>query len=184
MNSQPDFHRYRLTVRDFHRIAEAGVIAPDARVELIDGEMYEMAPIGTAHAAIVDRLTAALFRAAGNDWIVRVQNPVVLDDRTELYPDLAVVRRRDDDYVCTAPTAVDSVLLIEVGDTTVNADRRIKLPRYLARGAPEVWLVAIPERRVIVTTADGSSSSVDTGPLSCPALPALALSCEQLFRGL
>jgi Uma2 family endonuclease len=184
MISQPDFHRYRLTVRDFHRIAEAGVIAPDARVELIDGEMYEMAPIGTAHAAIVARLTMALVRAAGDDHIVRVQNPVVLDDRTELYPDIAVVRRRDDDYLASAPTAGDTVLLIEVGDTTVNADRRIKLPRYLARGAPEVWLVAIPERRVVVTTADGTSRNIDTGPLTCTALPALALSCEQLFRGL
>jgi Uma2 family endonuclease len=131
--------RRRFTVHDYHRMGEAGILHEDDRVELIEGEIVEMAAIGTRHFACVNGLTRLLVRGVGDAAIVSVQNPVRLDEHTEPQPDLAVLRVRD--YRESLPTPEDALLLIEVSDTTLSYDRGVKLPLYARAGIQEVWIV-------------------------------------------
>ncbi len=141
LENAPLLKRHRLTVDDYGRMGEAGVFAPDARVELIDGEVIDMAPIGTRHAAAVTRLDRLLQRAVGDQAIVRSQNPLRLGDRSEPEPDLLLLVPRTDFYASGHPVAGDVLLLIEVADSSVRYDREIKLPLYARHGIAEVWLV-------------------------------------------
>ncbi len=141
LENAPLLKRHRLTVDDYGRMGEAGVFAPDARVELIDGEVIDMAPIGTRHAAAVTRLDRLLQRAVGDQAIVRSQNPLRLGDRSEPEPDLLLLVPRTDFYASGHPVAGDVLLLIEVADSSVRYDREIKLPLYARHGITEVWLV-------------------------------------------
>jgi Uma2 family endonuclease len=131
--------RRRFTVHDYHRMGEAGILHEDDRVELIEGEIVEMAAIGTRHFACVNGLTRLLVRGVGDAAIVSVQNPVRLDEHTEPQPDLAVLQTRD--YRESLPRPEDVLLLIEVSDTTLSYDRNVKLPLYARAGIPEVWIV-------------------------------------------
>ena len=131
--------RKRFTLEEFDRMAESGVLAEDERLELIDGEVIEMDPIGLPHLRAVSAMTALLVPAATAAGAhVSVQNAVhVLD--WELYPDLALLRGQP--YECTAhPTEADVLLLVEVADTSLASDRDVKVPRYARAGIPEVWL--------------------------------------------
>jgi Uma2 family endonuclease len=134
-------HRHRLTVEQYHRMAETGVLARDARVELIEGVIVEMAPIGSRHAATVNKLNRALIAAVGARAIVSVQNPIRLGDRSEPQPDLALLRPREDFYADAPPTSADRLLIIEVSQATAAYDRQIKVPLYAQHGVPEVWIV-------------------------------------------
>lgn len=131
----------RFTVDEYYRMAEAGVLGPEDRVELIDGEIIEMAPIGSRHAACVVALTQLLSAQAGNEALVSVQNPVRLNDLSEPEPDLMLLRPRADRYAGGHPGPDDVLLLIEVADTTQAFDQNVKVPRYAAAGISEVWLV-------------------------------------------
>lgn len=133
--------RHRLTVQQYRRMAEAGVLAPDARVELIEGVIVDMAPIGSRHAAAVNKLTRALTAAVGTRAIVSVQNPLRLGERSEPQPDLALLRPRADFYAESPPTAADALLVIEVAQATAAYDRGVKVPLYAQHGVPEVWIV-------------------------------------------
>jgi Uma2 family endonuclease len=137
----PLVQRHRLTVDEYHRMGEAGVLQPDARVELIDGEIVDMAPIGTRHAAAVKRINLLLSQAIGGRAIVSVQDPIRLGTRTEPQPDLALLKPRADFYAGTPPAAADTLLVIEVADTTAAYDRQIKAPLYARHGVPELWIV-------------------------------------------
>ncbi len=141
--------RHRWTVGEFQRMAETGFLDPNARLELLEGELFEMAPIGCFHAGIVDILTRRLVQVTGYSAIVRVQNPIALDDHSQPQPDLALLRPRPDYYLNAHPRAEDVLLLIEVSDSTVQFDRNTKLPLYLQYRIPEVWLVVGPHRRHI-----------------------------------
>jgi len=120
-------------------MGEAGILHEDDRVELIEGEIVEMAAIGTRHFACVNALTWLLVRGVGDAAIVSVQNPVRLDEHTEPQPDLTVIRTRD--YRRSLHGPEDALLLIEVSDTTLRYDRGVKLPLYARAGIPEVWIV-------------------------------------------
>lgn len=133
--------RHRLTVEQYHRMADAGVLARDARVELIEGVIVDMAPIGSRHAAAVKKLNALLTSAVGARAIVSVQDPIRLGDRSEPQPDLALLRPREDFYADAPPTAADTLLVIEVSQATAAYDRQVKLPLYAQHGVPEVWIV-------------------------------------------
>ena len=135
------------SVADFHRMGETGFLDPEARLELIEGELFEMAPIGSFHAGTADILTGLLVYAVGKQAIVRVQSPVVLDDHSEPQPDLVLLRPRADYYLNEHPRAQDVLLLIEVSDSTAQFDRKTKVPLYARHGIPEVWLVMGPRRR-------------------------------------
>lgn len=133
--------RRYFSVGEFYRMAAAGIITDADRVELIDGEVIEMSPIGSRHAACVDRINALLHRHAGQSAIVRVQNPIRLNDFSEPQPDVALLKPREDFYESSHPAADDVLLVVEVADTSVELDRGVKVPLYARAGVAEVWLV-------------------------------------------
>ena len=150
MQAIEPFPRHRLSVGDFHKMAEAGIFAPEDRIELIEGELVDMAPVGSAHASLIDYLTQALVAQTQkkNQAIVRVQSPVVLGDRSEPQPDIALLKPRKDFYRHAHPQARDILCLIEVADTSLVYDRDTKLPLYAKNGIVEVGLIVLGERRV------------------------------------
>src|SRR6185295_15291225 len=130
-------------VDEYYRMAEVGLLSPDVRVEMIEGEIVEMSPIGSTHAGTVDRSSAFLNRKLGNTVIVRVQNPIRLDDFSEPQPDLALLKPRKDFYSKSHPSPEDVLVVIEVADTSVDYDRNVKLPLYARAGIPEAWLMVL-----------------------------------------
>ncbi len=147
---EPPIHR--INVAQFHRMLEAGVLTADDRVELIDGEMRDMAPIGPSHSgctiAVTRTLSRALSRAEGERGLLSIQGPLALDARSELYPDLMVLKPRDDLYQTGHPHADDVLLLIEVSDTTLDYDRRTKLRKYARAGVPRYWIIDVQHRAI------------------------------------
>jgi Uma2 family endonuclease len=156
--------RRYFTVEEYHRMGEAGVFSEDDRVELIEGEILKMSPIGSRHAASVNRLHMQFTNLLSGRAIVSVQNPIVLNDFSEPEPDIAVLRRRDDFYAESHPTAADALLVIEIADTSVEYDHDIKLPAYARSAVPEVWIVDIPGETVAVHAdlANGVYRAVST----------------------
>ena len=139
----------RFSVEEYHRMVEVGILGEDERVELIDGRILQMSPIGSQHAAYVSSLNRKL-RAIEETAIVRIQDPIILDDETEPQPDVAVVKFKANAYADSHPHAEDVLLLIEVADTSLEEDRLIKLPRYADSGIPEVWIFNLIENIVEV----------------------------------
>jgi len=140
----------RFTVDEYHRMGWAGVFHEDDRVELLDGQIVEMSPIGPAHAGCVAALTGLLSRRGGERVVVWVQNPVDLGERSEPQPDIALLSPRPDAYRTAHPRARDILLVIEVADTSREHDRDVKLPLYAEGGVPEVWLVNLTDYAVTV----------------------------------
>jgi Uma2 family endonuclease len=138
----------RFTVEEYHRMTQAGVLSEDDRVELIEGAVVEMAAIGSRHAGCVNRLLRLIHPRAAESAVVSVQNPVHLDQYSEPQPDLSILRPRADFYTSGHPGPGDVLLLIEVAETSAEADREVKIPLYARVGIPEVWLVDL-ERDVI-----------------------------------
>ena len=147
--------RRRFDTEEYHRMVDAEVLSEDDRVELIEGEIVEMTPIGARHVNCVNRLTRALSRYAGDDYLVSVQNPLRLDEDNEPQPDLALLRESDDPG--ELPTAADVALVVEVAETSLRYDRETKLPLYAKAGIPEVWLLDLNGETVEVYSAPGSS---------------------------
>jgi Uma2 family endonuclease len=137
--------KYSFTAEEFERMGEAGILRRDARLELIDGEIFEMSPIGNAHAACVKFLTRLLYRLFDGIHTIGVQDPVRLNEFSEPQPDVSLLRWREDDYLEGHPTPADILFLIEVADTTVVKDKAVKIPLYARSGVPEAWLVNIEE---------------------------------------
>lgn len=154
--------RHRLTVADYERMAEAGILRRDDRVELIDGEIIDMSPIGVLHAALVNVLARYLNRHLGTTILVSCQNPLRLDDENEPEPDLAILRPRSDSYSTAHPGAGDTLAVIEVADTSLAYDLDVKVPLYARHGVPEVWVIEAASRRTHVfrTPAEDSSGRV------------------------
>lgn len=175
------------TVDEYYAMAQAGVLKPDDRVELIGGEVLEMSPIGSRHAAHVNRLNRWLALALGEQVIVSVQNPVRLDDFNEPEPDLAVLKPRDDFYADAHPGASDVLLLVEVSDSSLVFDRKIKLPLYASHGIPEVWVVNLIEGVIEVLREPagrhyGTSFKLSrTDELSCEALRGLKIPVRDIL---
>ncbi len=144
------FQRHRLTVAEYHRMGEAGIFAPDIHVELIEGEVTDMPPIGSLHAGTVDYIADAFRSACARQAIVRTQSPVFLNLHSEPQPDVALLRPRADFYRSAHPTPADVFLIVEVADTSLAYDTQIKLPLYAYYGIPEVWLVDLLNRRFLV----------------------------------
>ena len=142
--------RHRITVHDYHRMGEIGVFAPDARVELIEGKIIDMAPIGTDHQSIVDQLTRKLVTAVGEQASVRVQGSIRLSQWSEPEPDVVLLRPRADFYRGEFALGTDTLLVIEVSDTTLKYDRDIKVPLYARHGAPEAWVVDVNGKALLV----------------------------------
>jgi len=134
--------RHRIDVGAYYRMAEAGILTRDDRVELIDGEIIDMAPIGSAHAGKTNRLTRFVARAvADGNVLVSVQGPLRLDSYNEPEPDLMLLRPRPDDYQASHPTASDVLLLVEIANSSLTYDRTVKLALHASHGIPELWIV-------------------------------------------
>src|SRR5579884_648740 len=140
----------KLTADEYQRMGEAGIFHEDERVELIDGELYEMTPVGDGHIGGVNSLNFFLSQRLGGRAIVSVQNPIRLSDYSEPQPDIAVLRLRADFYRTGKARPEDVLLLIEVAESSLAYDRLTKLPRYAAAGIGEVWIVNLAEQRVEV----------------------------------
>jgi hypothetical protein len=137
------------TVDAYQRLAELGVLRPDARVELLDGQVVEMSPIGERHANVVRRLNRLLSSALLDRAIVDIQNPVVLGSHDAPQPDLVLLKPRADAYP-NHPRARDILLIVEVADTTLAYDRDVKMPLYARSGIPETWLVDLSSDQILV----------------------------------
>lgn len=169
-------------------MAQAGILAEDSRVELIQGELLDMAPIGSRHAWMVSVLNKALIDAVADMAIVYTQNPIALPPDSEPQPDIALLRPKVAGYGDALPGAVDVLLLIEIADTTVEYDRTIKLQLYAAHDIPEVWLFDLRRGVVEVNlepTAKGYRRRLErknTEILSPSLLPAVNVTLAEIWR--
>lgn len=150
--------KHWISVDEYERMGKAGVFPHDKRLELLEGEIYEMSPIGSPHAACVKFLSALLNRLFNGKFIVSTQDPIRLDDFSEPQPDVALLRWRDDYYRHAHPTPADVLLVIEVADSTVESDRSYKMALYAKSGIREAWLVNLVEECVeLYAEADGDA---------------------------
>lgn len=141
---------YRFTRAEYHKMVDAGILHEDSPVELIEGEILQMSPIGRKHRSHVDRLTALFVLALQGRAIVRIQSSVVLDDANEPEPDVVLLRWREDFYGDADETPEDVLLIIEVADTSEAYDRRTKGPLYARHGIPEYWILNLNRDQLMV----------------------------------
>jgi len=181
--------RHAVSAREYLRMGEAGVFAPDARLELIEGEIIEMAPIGPPHASVVAVLTRLFVRQAGDAAFVWVQNPVIVGQRSMPQPDLAILEARTDDYSSRHPAVDDVLLAIEVSDSTLAFDLGRKASLYARAGIRELWVVDVNARELHVHREPAEQGyarvSVATREDIVPsiALPEIRTSPREIFRG-
>ena len=142
---------------DYYDMAEAGILTHDERVELVNGEIVEMSPIGKRHRSSVYALGHLISLQLGDQAIVGVQNAVHLDNCREFQPDVTILRSSDDFYLSNPPGPGDVLLLIEVSDSSLSYDRNVKLPMYAQFDIPETWIVNIPDGvvEVLYRSSDG-----------------------------
>lgn len=165
--------RHRISVNEYYRMAEVGLLAPDDRVELIEGEIVDMAPIGSRHGGSVYELNRLLVHAVGMRAVVLVQGPIRLGPRSEPQPDLALLRPRPDGYKRSHPTAAEVLLVIEVSDTTLKYDLQTKVPLYARHGIPAAWVFDLENRRLRSFRTPGEGRYLDVSETDQPGLTAL-----------
>ena len=179
--------RHAVSAQEYLRMGEAGVFEADARLELIEGEIVEMAPIGSPHAGAVNILNRLFARLAGDLAIVAVQNPLIVGDRSVPQPDLALLKPRADSYAGSHPSVADVLLVVEVADTTLRFDLDTKIPLYARCGMAEAWVVDLQARALRVFRDPGASGyrtslTVPGGEsVSALALPAVVVAVSALF---
>lgn len=179
--------RRTFTVTEYERMASAGILNEDDRVELLEGEIIAMSPIGSLHAACVNRLNSLLTTAVGRAAVVSVQNPIRLTDFSEPEPDVALLRPRSDFYAQSHPTPADALLLIEVADTSLPYDRDTKIPLYARATIPEVWLVDLERETVTQYTRPSGEVYREVNQagrgrsLASPIIPGLILNVDEIL---
>jgi Uma2 family endonuclease len=141
---------HRFTVEEYYRMAETGILKPDARVELIEGEIVDMMPAGPFHSGVVYELVKTFNSLAADRWAVGSQGPLHVDDHNELEPDVMLLRPPGKQYKQTHPTPEDVFLVIEVSDSTLIRDQMTKLPLYARAGIEEVWILNVPQKQLEV----------------------------------
>ncbi len=186
---QPVGHE-RVGVDEFERMIAAGVFAPDERLELIDGEIVAMSPIGDPHMAGVDRLNRLFVLAVHDRAQVRAQGSFVANDVSRPEPDLLLLRPRHDDYATSAPRPIEVLLAVEVAGSSLTYDRERKRPLYGSVGVPEMWIVDLSGHVIEVATKpapDGYESIVQVGSgdaVAPLAFPDVVVDVADLFRGM
>ncbi len=187
MHSGP--RKHLITVEEYYRMAEVGLLAPEARVELIEGEIIDMVPIGSRHNRAVTHLTRILTLAIGNRAIVQPQGPLRLNLRSEPEPDIAVLVPRADEYGTGHASAAEVLLLIEVSDSTLDFDRQVKLPLYARHGIAEVWIVDLQNGGIHFHRGPESgaytehSATREPGTVHLAALPGVEIDLSRLLAG-
>ena len=179
--------KHLFDVTEYHRFADAGIFMEDDRVELINGEVVEMSPIGSLHAACVKRLAELLHEKLGKTALIGAQDPIQLDDFSEPEPDLSILKPRKNYYADAHPRPTDVLLLIEVSDTTIEYDRSVKLPLYARTEIPETWVVDLNGETIEQFSAprDGQYTSYRVvrraETLTSISLPTLTLSVDEIL---
>jgi Uma2 family endonuclease len=179
--------RHRFSVHEYYQLADADILSREDRVELIEGEIIDMSPIGIRHISCVDGLVDLLTHLPTRDWMLRVQSPVRLDEHSEPQPDIALLKRRSDFYRTSPSTPADVLLVIEVSDSSIGYDRDIKVPPYARAGIPEVWLVDLTTNRIEVYSqpVNGTYQSVlrfNRGEtILSPSLPEITLEVSEIL---
>jgi len=179
--------RHPISVREYFRMGETGVLDPKARCELIEGELFDMPPIGPPHAGKVKRLIQLFSRIIGDQTIVSERDPILLGNLSAPQPDLALLRRREDFYEQTHPGPEDVLVLIEVADSTLAHDRDCKLPLYAHFAISEVWLIDVAGKELIMHRDPGNGKYKtrfrvrDLSRVGIAALPGVELDLQSLF---
>ncbi len=178
---------HKFTVQQYELMLEAGVFAESDRLELINGEIRVMSPIGRKHAVCVAKATKNFERKLGDRTIIWTQNPILLSNYFQPQPDLAILKWRDDFYAEALPTPEDILLIIEVADSTIAYDRDVKSPLYAANGIPEMWLFDV-NKKVIEGYSQPSASGYKrmqryepNDALVMLSLPDVVFKWEELF---
>jgi Uma2 family endonuclease len=184
----PVFTPHRFSANEYYRMAEIGVLKPDARVELLDGEIFDLAPITPPHGGATRRLNHWFSSIASDRWIVAIHSPLRLNDYSEPEPDLMLLRTTPDFYGSRHPGPNDVFLLIEVADTSLDIDREKKLPAYARAGIVEVWIVNVPEKTIEVYREPKLAGYESTTTLragekaSCLAFPDVSVEVAELLK--
>lgn len=142
--------RRLITVREYHIMAESGILTEEDRVELLQGEIVHMSPIGSKHAGCVNRIIELIIPLLNKRASSSAQSPIVLDDFSEPEPDFALLAPHENNYAGKLPEAQDVHLVVEVSDSTLAKDREIKLPLYASAGIPEAWIVNLEKDEIEV----------------------------------
>jgi Uma2 family endonuclease len=166
--------RHRITVDEYYRMSEDGLLAPDIRTELIDGEVIEMPRMGSPHAGTVGKLQYILFPVVSPQAHLRVQLPVRLGEYSEPLPDLAVLLPRKDFYMSRHPLPADTLLIVEVSDSSLRFDVNVKVPLYAQHKVPEVWVVDLRHTRIHLFRAPANGIYSDVSIIDKPDVVALA----------
>ena len=182
------YPKHRFTVTEYYRMAETGVLKPDARVELLNGEIIDMSPIGSSHAGTVKRFIRIFTKLSQERWQVSAQDPLHLDDDSETEPDFMLLKPSADDYTNHHPLPDDVFLLVEVADASLDYDREQKLPVYGRAGIPEIWIINLRDRSLEVYrephfTGYGSKTILRAGDQAKPqAFPDVAVDVTELLK--
>jgi Uma2 family endonuclease len=145
------YERHRISLNEYHRMVESGVFERDSRIELIDGELIEpMTPINPLHASATSRSVTEFVRRLGSRTLVRCQVPITLPDDSEPQPDLTVARLDASGYAKRHPGPSDIFLVVEIAESSIDFDRRTKIPLYARAEIPEVWLVNLIDDTIVV----------------------------------
>jgi len=169
-------------------MAETGVLRPDARVELLNGEIFDRSPVDPFHGGLVNRLTRLFSKQANGRWLVSAQNPLRLDEHSEPEPDVMLLKPAADDYTSRHPLPEEVFLLIEVSDTTLDYDREEKLPAYGRAGVVEVWIVNLRDQVLEVYrephfTGYGAKTVLRPGDQAMPpAFPDATVDVAELLK--
>ena len=181
--------RLKFTTEQYHQMGESGILTPRDRVELIEGEIVQMSPIGRKHAACVDTLMELFVMTLSSKARVRAQNPIQLGDFSEPEPDFAILRKRADIYLEGHPKPQDILALVEVSDSTIDYDRAEKAPLYARAGIQELWIVDLNELTIEVYRVPAPDGYKDVRvlqkgqPLAFQAFPEAVFTTEQLLAG-
>lgn len=144
------FERFRLSRDRYHQMIESGIFGEDERIELIEGGLVTISPIGAEHSGIVDQLSEILVDQLARRAVVKVQGPIQLDDHSEPEPDVVLSKPRRDYYKRSLPQPADVLLVIEVADSSLAYDRTVKMPLYAQAGITEAWIINLIDRWIEV----------------------------------
>ena len=159
-----------LTIDDYHRMIETGIIHEGEHIELISGQIFNMAAKGTRHTVANTELMSELFLLLGRKAKIRCQDPITLPNNSEPEPDIVIARLRSDNYVNSHPVPADLILVIEVADSTLSFDRNIKAPLYAAAGISEYWIVNLVDDRLEIYSQPEGSIYTNTQIILPPRL--------------
>lgn len=151
-----------INVDEYYKMAEVGILKPDDRVELINGEIFEMGPIGSRHAAVVNKLACFLNDQFKDQTVIGIQNPIRFDGKNEPEPDIVLLKYRADYYTSALPAPADVLAIIEVADSSIRFDKEVKRPLYASHGIQEYWIIDLDNNRIEVYLSPKGSTYTET----------------------